>query len=280
MRSFLTVYRTGGVAKAATALHLSQPAVSHHLRAIEKITRRPMFVRSGRGIAPTEAAHALAAVIADHIDSIDNALDVMQAGSTGGLGPAYIGGPADQLDGYVLPRLAPLIDRDMVVHCRTDLSNVLVEGLLTDELDIAIVTKIEGAPTKRLHVVHCYDEEFVLVGRSGQPAFDPLSSHRRFVGYSEAMPMARRYFRECWGSTPPTPAVTVPDVRAVVSTVASSSLLSVVPRYLAQRAIDGGSLEVLHQPSVPVVNPIYVASRRGREHLPHISALVEHLRSR
>jgi DNA-binding transcriptional LysR family regulator len=33
LRTFLAVYRWGAVGKAAEELHLSQPAVSHHLKA-------------------------------------------------------------------------------------------------------------------------------------------------------------------------------------------------------------------------------------------------------
>ncbi|MFI7143040.1 LysR family transcriptional regulator [Streptomyces massasporeus] len=280
LRSFLAVYRTGGVAKAADALHMSQPAVSHHLRAMERLAQRPLFVRSGRGIAATEAGHALASRIAPHLEVLEEALKGLAPHAAMLTGPVFVGAPGDQLDGCVLARLAPLIDQGIAVHCRVGLSTGLVNDLLRDELDVALVTKIEGTPTKQLHLVHCYDEEFVLVGRAGQEPYEPQHPvPRRFVGYSEAMPMARRYFRLCWGMTPPAPAVTVPDMRSVVTVVASSSLLSVVPRYLAQRQIDAGALAVLHQPKEPVVNPIYAATRRGRQQLAHISAVLVHLRA-
>ncbi|WP_113699329.1 LysR family transcriptional regulator [Nonomuraea lactucae] len=280
LRSFLAIYRTGGVAKAAEALHISQPAVSHHLRAIEEIAERPLFMRSGRGIAATEAGHALAAQIAGHMDHLEEALDALRPQVASQAGPVFVGAPADQLDGYVLSRLVPLFDQGLAVHCRVGMSTELVDDVLCDEIDVAVITKIEGVPTKRLHLLHCHDEEFVLIGRADQEPYDPHGPQvRRFVGFSEAMPMARRYFRSCWGMTPPTPTVTVPDMRAVVSTVSSSTLLSVVPRYLAQRHIDAGALAVLHRPRAPVVNPIYAATRRGRQHLRHISAVFEHVRA-
>jgi len=60
LRSFLAVYRTGGVTRAAEQLGLSQPSVSHHLRTVEAFAGRLLFTRAGRGIAPTDAGHALA----------------------------------------------------------------------------------------------------------------------------------------------------------------------------------------------------------------------------
>ncbi|MBI0377658.1 hypothetical protein JBE27_15600 [Streptomyces albiflaviniger] len=89
--------------------------------------------------------------------------------------------------------------------------------------------------------------------------------------------MARRYFRSCWGSAPPNPFLTVPEMRSVVVAVGAGAGLSVVPRYLAQDGIEAGMLSVLHTPREAVINPIYLAARRGKEHLPGIRALFAQL---
>ncbi|MBL1097398.1 LysR family transcriptional regulator [Streptomyces coffeae] len=276
LRSFLTIYRTGGVAKAADALNLSQPAVSRHLKSIEETVGRPLFVRAGRGIAPTEAGHILAAEVAGHVDALENAVEVFRSGGDSDAGPVFVGGPGDILAGHVMPRLTPLLAMGMTVHCRIGLSPDLATALLRDELDVAVITKIEGAPTKQLFLRHAHDEEFVLVGRSGEKPYTPRSE-RRFVGYSQGMPMARRYFRSCWGIAPPQPSLTVADMRAVVVAVAAGAGLSVVPRYVAREGIDAGTLSVLHTPEEPVINPIYLAARRGKEHLPTVRAVFAQL---
>lgn len=206
LRSFLSIYRTGGVAKAADALHLSQPAVSRHLKALEESVGRPLFARAGRGIAPTEAGHVLAIEVAGHVDALESAVEVFHSGAHGSAGSVFIGAPGDVLAGHVLPRLTPLLAMGMTVHCRIGLSPDLAAALLHDELDMAVITKIEGAPTKLLHLRHSHDEEFVLIGRSGEEPYAPDDhQERRFIGYSQGMPMARRYFRSCWGINPPPP---------------------------------------------------------------------------
>ncbi|GAA0637892.1 LysR family transcriptional regulator [Kutzneria viridogrisea] len=271
LRSFLSVYRTGGVSRAAEALHLSQPAVSHHLRAIESVVGRPLFHRAGRGIAPTEAGHKLAAEIAEHVDALEGALDTLRSAAECATGPVFLGAPADLLAGHLIERLAPLLATGLTVRCRVGLSPDLLAGLLADELDVALLTKIEGVSSRGLYLVHSHDEEFVLIGRAGEAPYEP--GERPFVGYSEDMPMARRYFRDCWGTAPPKPVFTVADMRAVVVAVQAGAGLSVVPRYLAQPAIDAGSVRVLHTPREPVLNPLHLAARRGREHLPRIRAV-------
>ncbi|MGW7045756.1 LysR family transcriptional regulator [Streptomyces avermitilis] len=268
LRTFLCVYRCGGVAKAAGLLGLSQPAVSRHLKALESTMGRTLFDRLGRGVAPTQAGTLLAAQIAAHLDALEGAIDGLASPSA--TAPVLLGAPSDLLSVHVLPKLTPLLTRGVDVHCRIGLSPELAQALLHDELDLVVVTKIEQAPTKQLHLRHLCEEEFVLVGRAGEAPYAAENDTRRFIGYSPAMPMARRYFRTCWGIQPPAPALTVADLRTVVSAVEAGTGLSVVPRYLAQEALDAGRLSLLHTPVTPVSNSIYLATRRGREHLPQI----------
>ncbi|MFC0540537.1 hypothetical protein [Kutzneria chonburiensis] len=72
--------------------------------------------------------------------------------------------------------------------------------------------------------------------------------------------MARRYFRSCWGITPPAPVVTIADIRSVVSLV-ETGLLSVVPGFMAR----------------PCSMRNHLACVRGRQNRPHIAAALEHL---
>ncbi|WP_374428596.1 LysR family transcriptional regulator [Tabrizicola sp.] len=52
--------RTGSVSRAAQALALSQPAVSHALARLRRATGDALFTRSGRGLVPTPRALVLA----------------------------------------------------------------------------------------------------------------------------------------------------------------------------------------------------------------------------
>jgi DNA-binding transcriptional LysR family regulator len=165
----------------------------------------------------------------------------------------------------------------MTLQLRVGVSPDLVDALLGDEIDVAVVTKIEGAPRTELHLRHWFDEDFVLVGPAGEPDFDPETAEsRRFAGFSREMPMVRRYFRSCWGITAPAPAVTVADMRSVVALV-ETGLLSVVPGFMARPGIEAGRIRRLHTPAQPVVNSIYLACVRGRQDRPGIAAVFEHL---
>lgn len=66
LRYFWAVARKGGVRKAAEDLHVSQPAVSAQIRALEESFGEKLFQKKGRGIALTEAGR-MALSYADEI---------------------------------------------------------------------------------------------------------------------------------------------------------------------------------------------------------------------
>lgn len=59
LRLFLAVLDQGGVAKAAASEHISQPAVSEHLRGLEEHFGVRLFERVGRGVCATASARQL-----------------------------------------------------------------------------------------------------------------------------------------------------------------------------------------------------------------------------
>ena len=61
LRTFLAVLETGSVTAAADRLGVTQSAVSHALERLRELLGDPLFVKSGRGIAATTRAEALAA---------------------------------------------------------------------------------------------------------------------------------------------------------------------------------------------------------------------------
>lgn len=59
LQSFVTVARENHLTRAAEALHISQPAVSAHIKALEEEFHQPLFTRTPRGMALTSAGKLL-----------------------------------------------------------------------------------------------------------------------------------------------------------------------------------------------------------------------------
>ena len=81
LRSFLAIVRYGGYHRAADALHLTQPAVSRHIRRLEEQLGEPLFARRGRGVELTDYGERAAAELAAVVNAHDRALVRLQRDS-------------------------------------------------------------------------------------------------------------------------------------------------------------------------------------------------------
>lgn len=78
LRTFLTVFEEMSVSKAAEQLGVTQSAVSHTLDKLRNALGDPLFVRSGRGILPTERARELREPIQMVLDDLKALTDERQ----------------------------------------------------------------------------------------------------------------------------------------------------------------------------------------------------------
>lgn len=72
---FVTVLQESNVTRAAERLNLTQSTVSHALKKLRLIFGDPLFVRSGKGIMPTERARGLREPVTAILDSIKRLSD-------------------------------------------------------------------------------------------------------------------------------------------------------------------------------------------------------------
>lgn len=59
-RSFIAVYKTGSLSKAARELGMAQPTIGRHISELEEKLTRPLFLRSQMGLQPTTLADTMA----------------------------------------------------------------------------------------------------------------------------------------------------------------------------------------------------------------------------
>ena len=59
LRSFIAIEDTGSLARAAERLHLTQSALSHQIKVLERCYETPLFLRSTRPLKLTPAGHKL-----------------------------------------------------------------------------------------------------------------------------------------------------------------------------------------------------------------------------
>ena len=71
VRTLQAIARSGSFSRAGETLHLSQPAISHHVRHLERELGVPLLIRRGRRASPTEAG----ALLLEHAGRAFEALD-------------------------------------------------------------------------------------------------------------------------------------------------------------------------------------------------------------
>ncbi|WP_242909208.1 LysR family transcriptional regulator [Actinomadura terrae] len=264
LRTFLSVYRTGSVSRAAELRGVSQPTVTAHIKALEADLDRPLFDRVPRGMAPTQAADHLAARIAPAIDSLEDwaHTDLDRSGDPFGRA-VHLGGPAELLCARVLPSLAHLVARGLQVRARFGMPDELLAELSGGGLDLVVSTV---RPRRRgLHVEVLADEEFALVGAPAWTAEDV--DRAPLVAYAENLPILRRYWRTVFDARLARgPAVVVPDLRGVLATVVAGAGITVLPTYLCAAELADGRLRLLHRPEVAPINTLFLAGRAGATH--------------
>ncbi len=286
LRTFLAAYRSGSLTAAARQLGLSQPTVTAQVRALEEHLGRQLFRRLPRGVAPTSVADELAAEVAPHVDALAAVAERGLAARAPFARPLHLGGPAELTGARVLPALAPLIEQGLKLRITLGLAEDLLAGIPAGRLDL-VVSSIRPRG-RHLGAVPLTDEEFVLVAAPGWAArFDPAELARDGAGclrgtplisYAEDLPLLRRYWRGVFGVRPTdSPAVVVPDLRAVLAATVAGAGVTVLPRYLCGPEVASGALVLLLEPEIPPINTLFLAFRPGTQETPPLSVVTPHL---
>lgn len=158
------------VTKAATRLHLSQPAVSAQLSRLRLMFDDPLLVPAHRGMTPTAKASELLEPLREALNQLRTTL-----ATHGDFDPAQARltvriACTDYLQAVaVIPLVKEL--RKRAPGIRIGVCNLSPESLAAQmergDVDLALMSP-EIAPSN-LHATHLFDERYVLVGRRDHP---------------------------------------------------------------------------------------------------------------
>jgi DNA-binding transcriptional LysR family regulator len=163
LRTFVTGLELGSFSKAAQRLGRSQSAISTQLRRLEEQTGKPLFKRSGRGLALTAAGESLLSYAKRILELNDEAIDGLQDGEVEGW--VRLGIPQDFAEGWltgVLGQFARAHPK-VRVEVRAEQNVTVIERLVQGELDLALTW---GADDK-VRAERLADLPMVWIGRPG-----------------------------------------------------------------------------------------------------------------
>jgi DNA-binding transcriptional LysR family regulator len=169
LQSFLRVAEEGSITRAAEALCLTQPAVTQHVRALERELGALLFERLGRGVRLTAAGRALRRYARRSLALLDECRQVIADLEAGVAGRLLLGAGVTtsifQLPAWLraFQEAYPGVD----VAVRTGGSQEIATRVREREVDLGLVTSpIEH---RDLHVIGLYEEEILLVTPPGYP---------------------------------------------------------------------------------------------------------------
>lgn len=142
LRYFVAAAECGSISRAARRCGVAQPSLSQQLRRLEQRLDVTLFDRLGRGVALTEAGRALLPRAKRILDEVRDAASDLRQGAWEQT-PRLSVGAIPTIAPYVLPSLVAALrgeypDGEFTI--REDLTENLVEALIGNEIDVAIVS--------------------------------------------------------------------------------------------------------------------------------------------
>ncbi|GGJ40948.1 LysR family transcriptional regulator [Deinococcus roseus] len=254
-RNFLAVYRMGSVSGAARARNVTQPTLSQQLAALEASLGEALFVRTARGMEPTERGKALYAEVADAIDRLEQVNRSRKTNVSLELPLLRLGTTPEFFQVYLLPHLKTL---NLRMHVKFADPKTLHEELETGNLDLVVSTRrptgrvLEGQILSRKHIVLVAPASFPLPEHEALETWLPA---QHWVAHNTDILLIRKFWKDFYSSRLDIqPLLVVPDLRMVLSAVEQGLGLAVLPEFLCLEALQTGRVQ-------RVLGPIELYSR-------------------
>ncbi|MBN3724757.1 LysR family transcriptional regulator [Burkholderia sp. Ac-20379] len=138
---FEALYEEGGASRAGIRLDMTQSAVSAALRRLREVFDDPLFVRTGRGLAPTGRAQELKPVIGEALDQCRRSLAIAAPDATSFEGRSVSVGLSDDFEiavGRALIERVALAAPGLRIIFRQTHSQIAADALADREMDLAV----------------------------------------------------------------------------------------------------------------------------------------------
>jgi DNA-binding transcriptional LysR family regulator len=256
LRTLSRVVASGSFSAAAEQLNLTQPAVSHQIRQLERRLGVRLVERLGHRAFPTEAGRELLGH-AERIEALlTAALDAMAARGNGVVGKVRLGTGATACIYLLPPALRELRQRfpGLEIIVRTGNSPDMLRFVKENTIDIALVTL--PVPGRGLAVTPLLDDEIVAVfppGTPPAPALTAAALAELSVLLYEPGGNTRRVIDDWFRATGVglKPVMELGSVEAIKQLVSAGLGCGLLPRLAVS---SGTSAEVVTCPLVP---PLY-----------------------
>lgn len=280
LRTFAAVAREGTITRAAEVVHLSQPAVSAHIKEMEEALGLTLFARTSRGMALTVEGKRLLARAEETLAAHRALLEEAARSKTDLRGKLRLGAGSNSDQAAIGRLITTLSERFPAVEVtlRHARSAEILAGLRSDVFDAGFYN--EGAePARDLETIEVSRFRVFLVGAKGT-TLDWNALARApwiFPPAAACCGRAAEAFFDARGIRPS--RIISVDTQMMIRTLVGSGLgVGLLHEDAAEEASRAGELELLTEATAPV--RVLFAHLAGRAQDPILSAAAGILRGR
>ena len=256
LQTFLTVYESGSVRLAAEAMHVTSPAVSASLAALESALGTRLFGKAGRGIVATDAGDTFATYVRQLLGLLTEAAGAVHDADRGRvrLGAVVTAGE------YVLP---PLLASFAAAYPHVQLSMTALprDDLFALAVDHGVDVVVAGRPPQGSGLVTRArrPNRLLLVGRPGL-ADDPLATPGRLTGLGSGTRDTTLSLLTRLQASPP--LLTLGSSGAVVAAARLGLGVTLVHEAAVRDHLDAGELTTYAVKGTPLDRPWHLCTQR------------------
>lgn len=167
---FDALIKETSMSAAAERVGLSPSAVSHALRRLRTTMNDELFVRTSRGIQPTERAVQLAGEVSIALQQIEDALEKQQIFDPAQSTRSFRIQVSDYVSGFLLPRLIEAL-REQAPSVKIVAEQFpLHEDPIREPADLQVRLTYGALQPNTLRKEHLISDSFIVVMRKGHPA--------------------------------------------------------------------------------------------------------------
>ena len=257
---FEVVFQERHVGRSAERLHLSPSAISHGLGRLRTLLGDPLFLKTPKGVVPTERALQLAASVAEILARIRGVVSTATPFDPRHSKRRFVIGAPDGVSSVILPSLLEKL-REVAPGVDLGIRQLLpAQGLIALHLawkealqdledrtiDLAIIP-LDDLPA-RFHKQKLYEEEFVIAARKGHS----LQRNPTLKGYCEMEHLVVSHTGDVLGfvdvelarkGLARRVALTVPNFNFALSVLAETEMVSALPRRFVE--IHGARFDII-----------------------------------
>lgn len=274
LRIFAAIHAARHVTRAAEALDLSQPTVSLALGRLRRRFGDPLFVRSGRGVAPTPRAEALIGPVRDLLRDLARISQSRDDFAPASARRAFRIAMTDASHVTLLPKLLAHVRRDApgvtleAARISADLPMAMEQGAI--DLAIGLIPQLEHG----FHRQTLYMQDWVCLAHRRHPRIRnglSLAEWRREAHVEIVGGTGQQLLETALADSdaPRRVALRLPGFLGLAAIIGATDLIATLPRQIGETLAEGAGLSV-HP--CPIAVPRFAVTQHWHPRVHHDAA--------